>query len=194
MFDRKIRKLLKESIPLETERLVIRCVSISDAYDMYEYASVPSVSKYLLWNPHLNLGETEGYIEALNKRYLRGLYGDWAIELKETGKMIGTCGYANIIMSEKLCEIGYVLSPAYQKKGYMSEAMKAMLKLSFETFGFSKVILRIINENIQSKKLAERLGFKLDCINYSEMEIKGKLCDIAHYVLTKEEYIKNEAV
>ncbi len=194
MNERKMRKLLLKELPLESERLVIRYIELKDAYDMYEYASIPDVCEYLLWDPHINLAATEGYIEFLNKRYLRGLYADWAVVLRDTGKMIGTCGYAMIDTSENYGEIGYVLSPYFRGKGYMTEAVKAVLELSFEKLGLSKALLRIIAENTASKRLAERLGFAVE--GYSKMEIKGRERDIVHYSITKEQYdtIKNEAV
>ncbi len=198
MTARKLRKTLLKSIPLETERLILRYIAPSDAEDMFEYSSIEDVCEYLLWSPHINIDVTKGYIEFLQKRYLRGLYADWAIIIKDTGKMIGTCGYANIDTREKSCEIGYVLSPYYRNKGYMTESVRAVLKLTFEVLNLQSANLRIINENSSSKKLAERVGFSLDRIGYSEMEIKGQYRDIVHYIMTDEMYNrikeKNEAV
>lgn len=196
MTERKIRKTLLRAVPFETERLILRYIEQKDALDMFEYASRADVCEYLLWSPHINLAATEGYIEFLEKRYIRGLYADWALVLKEEDKMIGTCGYAAIDTSKSTCEVGYVLSPEYQGHGYMTEAVNAILYLSFEKLGFESAHLRIIKENIASIKLAERTGFHFERIGYSEMEIKGVMRDIAHYVITKEEYdrIKNEAV
>jgi ribosomal-protein-alanine N-acetyltransferase len=198
MTARKLRKTLLKSIPLETERLILRYIAPSDADDMFEYSSIEDVCEYLLWSPHINIDVTKGYIEFLQKRYLRGLYADWAIIIKDTGKMIGTCGYANIDTREKSCEIGYVLSPYYRNKGYMTESVRAVLKLTFEVLNLQSAHLRIINENASSKKLAERVGFSLDRIGYSEMEIKGQYRDIVHYIMTDEMYNrikeKNEAV
>ncbi len=194
MTERKIRKLLLKAIPIETERLIIRYVSSSDAYDMYEYSSLEEVCRYLLWSPHINMAATEGYIEFLEKRYLRGLYGDWAVELKENGKMIGTCGFANIDSESKICEIGYVLSPFYRGKGYMTEAVNAVLEMSFELLGMEKAKLRIIKENEPSIRLAERVGFRRDEFGEYPLEIKGETRFVVDYVITKEEYEKNEAV
>ncbi len=194
MTDRKIRRQFKKAIPIETERLNIRYVSQSDAYDMYEYSSIDEVCRYLLWSPHLNIAATEGYIEFLEKRYLRGLYADWAVELKENGKMIGTCGFASIDSEENSCEIGYVLSPYYRKKGYMTEAVEAVLALSFKELGFEKVKLRIIRENTDSIKLAERLGFTRDPYGEYPLEIKGETRYVIDYILYREQYEKNEAV
>ncbi len=198
MTGRKLRKTLLKSLPLETERLILRYIDMSDAEDMFEYSSVPEVCEYLLWSPHLNIDVTKGYIEFLQKRYLRGMYADWAVTIKQTGKMIGTCGYSAIDSHGKTCEIGYVLSPNYSGNGYMTEAVKAMLELTFDVLFLESAHLRIINENSPSKKLAERVGFVLDRIGYSEMEIKGMQRDIAHYIMTNEMYkalkTKNEAV
>lgn len=188
--ERKLRKVLLKSLPIETDRLLIRHISSSDADDMYEYASTEEVCRYLLWSPHLNKDVTRGYIEYLETRYLKGLYADWAVVLKEENKMIGTCGYASVNSKERTCEIGYVLSQKYRKKGYMSEALNAVLALSFETLAFERADLRIISENTDSRNLAERNGFLLERVCEKEMEIKGKYCDIAHYSMTKERYFE----
>lgn len=194
MTERKLRRTLQSCIPIETERLILRYIQPEDAHDMYEYASLPEVSEYLLWSPHINEAATLGYIEFLQKRYQRGLYADWAVVLKENNKMIGTCGFANIDSWAMNCEIGYVLSPKYRGKGYMSEAVGAVLDLSFLKLGFKQAKLRIISQNEPSIRLAERMGFKLEEIVYSEMEIKGVDRDISHYILTANEYItKKEA-
>ncbi len=186
--ERRMRKTLKNATPLETERLILRYIEPGDAEDMFEYATQDEVCKYLLWSPHINIEATKGYIESLQKRYAKGLYGDWALVLKSENKMIGTCGYASVNSSELSCEIGYVLSPKYRKNGYMTECVNALLSLTFDSMGLERAELRIIKENTASRALAERTGFELASVNEGEMEIKGKYCDIAHYVLTKEKY------
>ncbi len=193
MTERKLRKLLFGSVPIETERLTIRYIRYDDAADMFDYASLSSVTEYLLWYPHTNIDATMGYIESLNKRYLRGLYGDWAIALKESDIMIGTIGFANIISKEKTCEIGYVLSPKYQHNGYMTEAFSALLDIVFNKLCFKKAILRIISDNAPSVNMAKRFGF------YPQytvtMNIKEKSREVIYYQLLKDDYKqKNEAV
>ncbi len=192
MTERKMRKTLISSLPLESERLIMRYIEVDDAYDMYDYASLDEVCEYLLWSPHLNVAATEGYIEFLQKRYRKGLYADWAVVLKENGRMIGTCGYAKIDGKEKSCEIGYVLSPKYRNRGYMTEAVTSLLELSFNVLELDKAVLRIISENKASVKLAKRLGFKYS--GSVNMCIKEKYRNVDYYELSKSEYInKKEA-
>ncbi len=193
MTDRKIRKKLLSSLPLDCGRVVMRYIQTDDAYDMFEYASKEEVCRFLLWSPHLNLSATEGYIEFLQKRYKKGLYADWAVVLKENGKMIGTCGFANIDTKGKNCEIGYVLSPKYQKCGYMTEAVARILKLTFSELELEKATLRIIKENESSVKLAERFGFKP--VKNIILNIRDFDREVVYYELTLEEYLnKKEAV
>ncbi|MBR0231578.1 MAG: GNAT family N-acetyltransferase [Clostridia bacterium] len=188
----KLRRMLIRSVPIETERLVLRNIAPGDVYDMYDYASRPEVTEFLLWESHANIDVTRGYIESIDRRYLRGLYGDWAVELKENGRMIGTCGYANVDSSRMHCEIGYVLSPDYRGKGYMTEAVKAILELSFLTLGFETAELRIMQGNARSAALAERVGFRLDRICRDEITVRDIPRTIMHYLLTKEEYLSRK--
>lgn len=186
MNERKTRKMIMESIPLIGDRILLRYITLSDAYDMYEYASIPEVSEYLLWSPHINLTATEGYIEYLCERYKKGLYADWALVLKDSDKMIGTCGFAQLDLKKKVGEIGYVLSPYYRKKGYMSEAFELILRFSFEKIGLEKVQLRIMSENTDSKRIAERFGFTEK--DTSIMVIKDVEREVLHYELSAEDF------
>lgn len=189
MFYRKLRKILSGFEKLETERLVIKNLCPDDAKDMYEYSRDPRVSKYLLWSPHLNLAESQGVIESLCKRYKKGLYGDWGVYLKSEGKLIGTVGYSHIDSNIDSCEIGYVLSPKYHGNGYMTEAVTAMLHLTFEQLKANSARLRIMDENQRSRLLAERLGFRLEYVCENEIFVKDKHRTLAHYIMTREEYI-----
>lgn len=188
MNERKLRKLILKSVPFETQRLHIRPITDSDYLDMYEYSKLEEVCEYLLWSPHINPDVTRGYIEYLQQRYKKGLYADWAVIVKETGKMIGTCGFANVNTSGNFCEIGYVLSPQFQGKGYMTEAVLKLLDLTFNVFGFDTAKLRIISENEASVRLAKRLGFSFD--EEIKMEIKGREKDVSIYLLTNKKYKK----
>ena len=78
---------------LETDRLILRAMRVSDAPDMYDYARRAEVTRYLLWNPHPDVGYTRRYLEYLSGRYRLGLFYDWALICKEDGRMIGTCGF-----------------------------------------------------------------------------------------------------
>ncbi len=186
------RRVFRDLPTLETERLVLKKITVNNAEDMYTYASLDSVTRYLLWSPHLNIEDTRGYIEYLNLQYKKGNYADWGINLNKEGTFIGTVGFADFDFENNTGEVGYVLNPSYQGNGYMTEAVSAVLSVAFERIGLDKVILRIMEENRASIRLALRIGFVLERIGDEPLNVKGVDHIIHYYAFTKEAYIKRK--
>ena len=93
---------------LETERLILRAMRVSDAVHMYDYAKRADVTEYLTWSPHPDVSYTRRYLEYLAGRYRLGQFYDWALINKADGHMIGTCGFASFDCPHNCAEIGYV--------------------------------------------------------------------------------------
>jgi RimJ/RimL family protein N-acetyltransferase len=91
---------------ITTSRLILRAFKLSDAADEFEFASLDEVGFGAGFKPHQNIEETE-------KILARFIAQDevWAIELKETGRVIGSIGLHPDRFREELNtkEIGYVL-------------------------------------------------------------------------------------
>ena len=188
MNDLLYRKLFSSLPILRTERLILRKMTRDDLLDINEYASDERLSRFLRWTPHLNLQETKGYIEFMQKRYRKGLHAEWAVALASTGKVIGTCGFSAVDLANETCELGYVLSNAYRKKGYMSEAFCEVLKIAFEVLQAHRVTLQILEGNDDSVRFAERIGFRLEGTAKKALMIKGEYCTVLHYAMLREEY------
>ena len=158
---------------LTTERLVLRRMRVTDAEDMHRYACRSDVTRYLLWSPHPDLSYTREYLQYLNTRYAAGTFYDWAITLKESGKMIGTCGFTTIDPQNECAEVGYVLNPEYWGKGIAAEALVAVL-----TFGFDKLLLhrieaRFIEGNEASLRVMQKVGMQFEGYRREAMLVKG---------------------
>ena len=78
---------------LETEDLVLRKPRMKDAGDIFRYASDEEVARYVLWDPHRSVGETRSFIHDLRSRISAGFPSSWAVELRGSGKVIGTIGF-----------------------------------------------------------------------------------------------------
>ena len=170
---------------LETERLLLRRISKRDATDMYEYTKNPEASKYLTWSAHESLSYTTGYIKFLIKKYRKGEFFDWGIELKETKKMIGTCGFSVFDPNNKRVEIGYVLNPDYHNNGYATESVKRVVEYAFRELDIHRIELRIIDGNTASLRVAEKCGFKREGTAVDELIIKDSFKTIHHYALIR---------
>ena len=90
---------------IETERLLLRKITLNDASDMFEYASNPEVSQYTMWSTHTSLEDTKYFLRSLTKMYKRRELVDWGIVHKAEKKFIGTCGFVEWSMTHSRAEI-----------------------------------------------------------------------------------------
>lgn len=190
MDDLLYRRFFSDLPELLTDRLLLRKLRSTDVYDVNEYASREEVPRHLLWTPHLNLRETQGYLEFLQKRYRKGLHSDWGVQLRDSGKVIGTCGFSAVDIPNESCELGYVLSPSYWGKGYMDEAFEAVLGAAFDRLQAHRVTLRILEGNDPSERFALRHGFRFEGKSVDGLFVKGAYRTVCHYALLQEEYAR----
>lgn len=183
-----VSRIFRDQPTLETERLILRRISPTDEGDFYEYASDPEVPRYLLWAPHPNLEYTREYLLYLESRYAVGDFFDWAIVLKESGRMIGTVGFTRFRYEDDCGEVGYVLSRAYWGKGYAAEAISRIIAFGFDTLSLERIEARIIEGNERSIHVAEKVGMQLEGYLRSSMRVKGELRTIGIMSILRDEY------
>ncbi len=188
MDDRKYRKIFSDLPIITTDRLVLRKIVPEDLYDMYEYACEPEVSRFLLWSPHLNIMETRGHIEYLQKQYRKSCCTDWGVALKTNNKLIGTCGFSTVDFHNNKAEIGYVLSNKYRGRGYMREAVRAVMDVGFNRLGLNRIEARILEGNVSSEKLAESVGMSKEGTLRRALFIKGVYKTFSYYAITEEDF------
>ena len=173
---------------LETERLHLRAMRVSDAADMYDYARRDEVTKYLLWNPHPDVTYTRRYLEYLAGRYRLGQFYDWAIVSKSDQRMIGTCGFVRFDCPHNSAEIGYVLSPDYQGQGYMYEAAQRVMQFGFSVLGLHRIEARYMIENTSSRQVMEKLGMSFEGVKRSALLVKGRYRDVGYCAILANEF------
>ena len=182
-------KFFRHIPPLNTERLVLRKILPSDYEDMYEYSSKNEVTRFLMWSCHPSSDYTKQYIEYLQGRYKIGDFFDWAIALKDSGKMIGTCGFTKFDYSNNSAEIGYVLNPSYWGYGYCTEAVKRIIDFGFESLKLNRIEAKYIKENVMSRKVMERSGMLFEGTMKSAIYSKNKYWDIGVCAIVRSRYL-----
>ena len=143
---------------LETERCIIREVTVGDVDTFYEIYKEPSITKYmdnLMKEPEEERAYTRNYIDRIYGFYG---YGTWTIVLKESGKIIGRAGI-NWREGFDIPEIGFMIAVPYQRQGYAYEVCKAIVKYGQEELGFRQMQVLMDEENLASFKLCQKLGF-----------------------------------
>lgn len=142
---------------LETDRCVVREITVGDVDRLYEIYAEPSVTKYmdnLFADREEEKAYTQGYIRNMYGFYG---YGMWIVEVKYLGRVIGRvgiepCGEEN--------ELGYVIAEPWRRLGIAKEVCRAVMKYGFEELGLDQISARVQRENQPSKGLLQNLGFQ----------------------------------
>ncbi len=188
MDNRSYRTLFTDIPELKTDRLTLRKMELEDVNDMYSYASLGEVCRYLLWAPHYNAEATRGYIEMVRRSYRRGEVADWAISLDSEKRMIGTVGFSGVDLENNSVELGYVLNPLYWGKGYAREALRRVIEVAFTELGAHRIQLRIMEGNVRSENVALACGFKKEGSLRDLLFVKGEYRTIHMYSLLSDDY------
>jgi RimJ/RimL family protein N-acetyltransferase len=174
---------------LLTERLRIRQFQADDTVAVHDYASDPEVVRYNTFGPNSE-EQTESYIEdmvTLAKTHFRGHF-EWAVALKESETLIGSCSLVMGKPDPRQGEIGFVLNRNYWGHGYATEAAGAVLKHGFTDHGLHRIFARCQVENQRSIRVLERLGMRREGFHCQSEWIKEGWKDILVYALLKCEW------
>ena len=176
---------------LRTQRLILRPMSASDATDMHSYACRAGVTEFLLWSPHPTKRYTEDYLRYIESRYALGDFYDWAVVERESGRMIGTCGFTRFDFPHNSAEIGYVLSPEYHGRGYATEAAERVIEYGFLELGLHRIEAKFMDGNDASLHVMEKLGMTFEGYRRDGMLVKNKYRTIGICSILSREWKEN---
>ncbi|MCC8073631.1 MAG: GNAT family N-acetyltransferase [Clostridiales bacterium] len=148
----------KEPI-IETDRLILRPLTLDDAEACYSWNSDDRVTKYMSHSTHTDIGQTIDWIRSTFTDKDEWL---WAFVLKEKNRVIGTGSIGPNAQMKDYWGIGYILHYDYWHKGYCTEAMKAIIDFVHKELGVNKICSSHAVDNPRSGKVMEKCGLKFD--------------------------------
>lgn len=175
---------------LSTSRLILRNVRMSDARDIYEYSCDPEVARHVLWEAHQSIHQTKAYIRYVLRQYRMGSPSSFCIALRETGKVIGTIGFMWVSNENRSAEVGYSLSRAHWNKGYMTEALAAVLRFGFEELNLNRIEAQHECANPASGRVMEHVGMRREGTLKERLYNKSRFVDVELYAILREEWRK----
>ena len=152
---------------LETERLILRPLTMDDLDAVFKWAGDPRVNKYMIYPLYKN--KEEG-IEWLKSLYQDDDKKDFGFVLKETGELIGSGGiYYH--PERGLWSIGYNLAYDYWTRGFTTEAMEKIIEWGRQELGVKEVAATFAVENVGSRRVMEKLGMTfLEDHDYTKLD------------------------
>ena len=184
----QVKKVLKDLPTLETERLILRKMTLDDAEAVFAYASDPEVTRYVIWDTHRAIEDSKRFLHTVVERYENAEAADWGIVYKGNGRFIGGCGIVQWNSDHARAEMGYVLSREHWGRGLIPEAVRAMITFGFERMSLNRIEARCMTENVASARVMEKARMIYEGTFQQREYIKGAYRDIKLYAILKSEY------
>jgi len=145
---------MKMKRQIETDRLILKPLSVEDAPAVFEWVSDPVVNTYMIYKIYDNISDVIKWILSLQEND-----NNFGIYLKSTGRLIGAISIP-FSKKENAYSIGYNMNQNYWNKGFTTEAAKAIIKWAYQELNARDFVAIYANGNRASKKVVEKCGFK----------------------------------
>jgi ribosomal-protein-alanine N-acetyltransferase len=136
---------------LISNQIVLRQIINADADEIMEISYYDGIQA-------CNPNEAIEMQKKISQDYLQGDSIHWGIIDAQSSKLVGTCGYYRGF-ANNIGELGYVLKPSFEGKGYMTNALKKAIEFGIDIIGLHKIIAITEKSNIKSQNVLKKLNF-----------------------------------
>ncbi len=177
----------------QSDRLILRPMQAKDAKAVYQYRNQPDVKLFQGWTP-TSSDEVADYADQMENREF-AKPGAWFQVILEgqpgssiAGEVIGDVAFCIESEMEKQAELGIALDTRYHGMGYAQEAIKLLVSFLFERFDLHRIHVSIDPQNIASRKLFKRIGFREEAHLISAVYFKGEWVDDIIMAILRSEW------
>jgi RimJ/RimL family protein N-acetyltransferase len=173
---------------INANRVLLRPISDGDIESLFKIFSDPEVMRYWSTPPLKDLDAARELLNDMRDKFQRKLFFQWGIALQTDNTLIGTSTLFHIEADNHRAEIGYALGRAYWKKGYIQEALTALLGYAFGELNLHRIEADVDPRNEASIRTLERLGFTREGYLRERWNVCGELQDALFYGLLRHEW------
>ena len=172
---------------LETPRLILRRIAMSDAKDIFAYSCDEEVARHVLWSAQKDVSEAKDYCRFMMRKYKYDEPSSWGIIEKKTGKLVGTIGFMDYNEDNATVEVGYSLARWLWNGGYMTEALARVIDYAFENMDINRIEAQHELANPSSGRVMEKCGMRKEGELRQRLYNKGKYVDVALYAILRSD-------
>jgi len=175
---------------IQTERLLLRKVTIDDAPDLLVSTSDPEVARYTTWEPYDSVKQAEDFLRSVISNYERDEPANWGLELRENERFIGMCGFMADSWDPEhaRASLGYAIGREHWGRGLVSEAVRAAIQFGFEKLSLNRIEARCVAENTASERVMQKAGMGYEGTLRDYVFRKGRYWDYRVYSILRREY------
>jgi RimJ/RimL family protein N-acetyltransferase len=187
--------VLEPTYPLRTQRLDLRPYESGDLDHLRDMYTREDVVRYLYWGPM----DEDQLRESLAKKVRRRVLGDEGDGLnvlgveRESGEVVGEALLFWASRAHRTAEVGFVVKPGFQGRGYATEMGAEMLRLGFDECDLHRVTGQCDARNAASAAVLERLGMRREAHLVENEFVKDEWCSGLNYALLSREWAATRA-
>jgi ribosomal-protein-alanine N-acetyltransferase len=179
---------------LQTERLILRELALSDFDAIHEYASDPFVTRYTSFGPNTR-DETRNFLAlsietaaATPRRSFR-----FAAVERAAGKLIGGCGLEQCDGTAQHYTFGYCFNRNWWRRGLGKEAASALVQFGFERLHAHRLWAHVFAGNAASVRILEGLAFRHEGLALQSLYIRNSWHDILTFAQLRSEWLASQS-
>jgi len=167
--------------------------TVRDAEEIYR-AVRENLEELKLWMPWVtddySIDSARDFIKTNLAEFAEN--NTFAVAVVEKEKIVGTLGFHHLDAVNKSIQMGYWLDKRAQGKGLMTRCCRALINHAFDVLELNRIQINCNVENIKSRRIPERLGFKLEGVHRQVEWLNGSFRDWAVYAMLAEEWRESE--
>lgn len=175
------------------DTIVLRELQKLDAMDLLNYLTHEEVYRFINEeDTPRTLKEAEGEVNYWSGlfKHRRSIY--WAVALKNTNQVIGTCGFNVWSRTHDRAEISYDLSYDYWGQGLMTSVLRSIVKYGFEHMKLKRIQATVVLDNKASIRVLQKLGFRDEGVLRKYNCLRGKYCDSRMLAILDEDFRRDK--
>lgn len=178
------------TLPMRTERLLLRPFTDDDLDAFHAMFSSKEVVRYLYWEPR-TLDESREALERVKR--MISFEGDapgirLAAVLPESGTVVGDISLRRVSEEHRQGEVGYVIHPDHQGRGYATEGTAALIEVGFRDLGMHRIRASADARNAGSIRVMEHLGMRREALFVENEFVKGEWGNEVVYAILASEW------
>jgi len=177
---------------LNTDRLILKQPVINNVGELFELMQDKRLTQFLTWEAHTEIKTTEILVKNLIDAQTIDKAYHWCIYFEK--KIIGLASLIDVKRQIRTwtinrAELSYWIGTDFQSKGFATEASKAIVEFGFNKLKLHKIIIAHAEENVESKRICEKLGFKHYALEHDAFCKNNQWHDLIWYEIIKKENI-----
>ena len=178
-----------ERLPtIDTPRLALRWLEADDVPALFAIFGDSEVCRYWSHPPLRDLAAAGELRRDIQHYFAERSLFQWGLAERATNQVIGTCTLASLSSEHRRAEVGFALARAAWGRGYIAEALPALLAFAFDTLGLHRIEADVDPRNERSLHVLEREGFRREGLLRERYHVSGELQDAVLLGLLRHEW------